>query len=430
MTIIAWLAAGLFCFGYVLIALEQKFSTHKSAVAMLLGVILWLLTALYFQGKPDEIKHALEAAAGEIFSIVVFLLAAMALVEILVHYRFFDLIRAKLLRLKLNDKQQFLVLMALTFCFSALLDNIAITIAMLQIARRFFTGKNLIVAACGIVIAANAGGAWSPIGDVTTVLLWLAEKFTAGQIIGYAFVPSLTIFTVSTLLLYRKLNSYDFDAREPGDTVLLSFSEKLIVGTVLASFSMPFVMNVIGLPPYMGLLFGLGIAWAMIEVLKGRSRKPRQSHLTANIEELLSKVDVASIQYIIGILLAVSALATLGVLAFVSEVSLGSDPSMARIIAMNIVIGLLSMIVDNTSLVVMAIDVIPTDAPVLWALTAIAAGTGGSALVISSAAGVVAMGSLKQLNFANYIRTGTGPALVGFAAGIGVWLIQYTLFFA
>src|SRR5688572_27370497 len=179
MDAIGFIAAGVFILGYALITMEQKFGTHKSAIALTMGGVLWVLAALSLQGHAEELDHSIHNAGAEIFSIVAFLLAAMALIEILVHFRLFDVIRARLIRMKVNDQQQFLIILTITFFFSSVLDNIAITIAMLQIARRFFTGKNMIIAAAGIVVAANAGGAWSPIGDITTIMLWLGEKFTA-----------------------------------------------------------------------------------------------------------------------------------------------------------------------------------------------------------------------------------------------------------
>ena len=427
MDIVPLFAGGLFTFGYLLITLEQRFSTHKSAIALMLGSALWLLTAVYLRHDADKLHHALEVAGNEIFGVVAFLLAAMALIEILVHYRLFDMVRAGLVRLKVDDKKQFLIILTLTFFLSAGLDNIAITIAMLQIARRFFTGKNLVVAGAAIVIAANAGGAWSPIGDVTTILLWLAGKFTAVEIMTWAFVPAFSLFVVAASLLYRKLDDEDFTAREKGDLARLARSEKLIIGTALASFLLPLAMNSVGLPPYMGLLLGLGVTWGMIEIAKSK-RKQMQSHLTANIEKIVQTVDMASIKYIIGILLSVSALATLGVLALLSGAVLGDQPSELRIIVVNIALGLFSSIVDNTSLVAMAIDVFPMRDPTLWSLTALAAGTGGSTFIIGSAAGVVAMGSMKELTFQRYFKIATAPALAGFVIAMVVWYVQYLIF--
>ncbi|MBL8159853.1 sodium:proton antiporter NhaD [Candidatus Saccharibacteria bacterium] len=428
MDIFGFCAAGVFLAGYTLITLEQRLGTHKSAIALCMGTVLWIIAAVQLHSKNSEqLEAAVHNTGAELFGIVAFLLGAMALIEILVHYRLFDLIRSKLIKLKVGDKQQFILIMVLTFSFSAILDNIAITIVMLQIARRFFEGKNLLVAGAGIVIAANAGGAWSPIGDVTTVLLWLADKFTATEVIRYAFLPAFAIFLTALGLLYRQLDNASFMKREEGDVVKLSLSERLIISTALLSFLLPLGMNTIGLPPYFGLLFGLGLTWLMIEGAKTKSRHDHQTHMTANIEKLMQAIDISSIKFIIGILLSVSALGTIGVLAFLSDIAVGQSPSDLHLIYVNIAIGLMSSILDNSSLVAMAITVLPMTDPELWALTALAAGTGGSIFIIASAAGVVAMGSLKQLDFGTYFRIGTLPALAGFAVGMGVWAAQYYL---
>lgn len=428
METIAIVAGSLFCLGYLLITLEQKFSTHKSAIALTLGGVLWLLAAVHLRGDEHSLEHALSHAGTEIFSIVAFLLAALALIEILVHYRLFDLIRAKLITLNVNDRQQFLVIIGLTFVFSAVLDNIAITIAMLQIARRFFTGKNMIIAAAGIVIAANAGGAWSPIGDITTILLWLGDKFTATEVIGYAFFPSLALVLVSGALLYRQLDNTSFLKREEDDTLKLSRGEKLVISTALASFSFPLLMSFVGLPPYMGLLLGLGLTWLTIEYVKHISNGRNETHMSANIDKLIQSVDLSSVKYIIGILLAVMALATLGVLAWLSQAVVGGSPSETHLIFTNIGLGFLSGIVDNASLVAIAIQTLPMDDPQLWSLTAVAAGNGGSLMIIASAAGVVAMGGYKQLNVGNYFRVATLPVFLGLLASFAVWYLQFKLF--
>ncbi len=425
MEVIGIIAASFFGLGYLLITLEQRFNTHKSAIALTLGAVLWLLAAVYLLHDKDALHHALSHAGAEIFNIVAFLLAALALIEILVHYKFFDLIRAKLIALNVGDKQQFLLVMVLTFFFSGILDNIAITIAMLQIALRFFTGKNMIIAAAGIVIAANAGGAWSPVGDVTTIMLWLAGKFTALEIIQYAFLPSLTLALVAGTMLYRKLDDTSFEKREKDDTLTPSFGEKMVIAMALVSFVLPLLVSFIGLPPYMGLFLGLGLTWCVIEFAKKRKRANNPTHMTANIDKIVQSVDISSIKYIMGILLAVLALSTLGVLQWLSQVVVGADPSTSHLIFVNIGLGFLSGIVDNASLVAIAMNTLPMNDPQLWALTAIAAGNGGSLLVIASAAGVVAMGGYKKLTMGEYFRVATLPVLLGLLSAFGVWYLQF-----
>lgn len=425
MEFIGILAASFFALGYLLITLEQKFNTHKSAIALTMAGVLWFLAAVHLMGNKEALDHALSHAGAEIFNIVAFLLAALALIEILVHYRFFDLIRAKLIALKVGDRQQFLVIMALTFMFSAVLDNIAITIAMLQIALRFFTGKNMIIAAAGVVIAANAGGAWSPVGDITTIMLWLGGKFTAMEIIQYAFLPSASLALVAGTLLYRKLDDTNFTKREKDDSLTPSRGEKFVITLALSSFVLPLAVSFIGLPPYMGLFLGLGLTWAVIEFAKQRKHSNNPTHMTANIEKIVQTVDVSSIKYIMGILLAVLALSTLGVLQWLSSVVVGSDPSTNHLILTNIGLGFLSGIVDNASLVAIAMNTLPMDSPELWALTAIAAGNGGSLFIIASAAGVVAMGGFKQLTMGAYFKVATLPVFFGLLAAFAVWYLQF-----
>jgi len=428
MTTLALIGASFFAFGYLLIALEQKFNTHKSAIALTLGAILWLLAAVYLGHDKDALHHSLSHAGAEIFNVVAFLLAALALIEILVHYRFFDLIRTKLIAMNIGDKQQFLIIMALTFIFSGILDNIAITIAMLQIALRFFTGRNMIIAAAGIVVAANAGGAWSPVGDVTTIMLWLAGKFTAVEVIQYAFLPSLSLALVAGAFLYRKLDDTNYLKREKDDSLMPSLGEKFVMGMALFSFALPLLVSFVGLPPYMGLFLGLGLTWCVIEFAKKRKNSNNPTHMTANIDKIVQTVDISSIKYIMGILLAVMALAALGVLQWLSQVVVGSDPTTSHLIIVNIGMGLLSGIVDNASLVAIAMNTLPMDNPELWALTAIAAGNGGSLLVIASAAGVVAMGGYKQLTMVEYLKVATLPVFLGLIAAFGVWYLQFTYF--
>lgn len=417
------LAVSIFVLGYIVITVEHKIGTHKSAVSLALGACLWIIAALVID--KETLSHAVHDAGAEVFSIVVFLLAAMTLVEVLIHYRFFDIIRLKLYTLKLNDKKQFLIICFLTFFLSAVLDNLTITIVMIQIARRFFKGKNLVIAAAGIVVLANAGGAWSPIGDVTTIMLWLANKFSASEIILNGFLPSAVLGVVASLMLVRQMDNTSFEIKEETN-IKLTRGELLIIIITLVAFSLPLLMNVIGLPPYMGLLLGLGISWLTVEFIKTKSYK--ETHLEANIDQLLQKTDISSLKFFIGILLSVSALHTLGILEQVSHVLIGPEPSFGRLVISNSILGLLSAVVDNVPLTALAIDVVKISDPRIWVLTAIAVGTGGSALVIGSVSGVVAMGMIKDLTFGRYLKIATIPAVVGYIAAIGVWLIQYQIF--
>lgn len=429
----------VFVAGYTLIVFEHRLQLHKAMSAAVLGAVLWLVIAL---NEGAAVRHSTDRIGAEIFALVFFLLAAMTLVEILVHYRFFDWLRVKLLAMGLDDYRQLWMIGAVAFCLSAVIDNLTATLVMLAVAKRFFRGHNLLVAAATIVIAANAGGAWSPIGDVTTIMLWLADKFTAAQIIVWAFLPSVALFAVSTFMLGRGIAGDTRDAGE--ETITLSRSERVIIGCTLASFSLPLIFSQIGLEPYFGLLFGLGMVGMLIAFFRRRAARElgidhrpvdilkipgggKRSHLTSDIEQQLARTDIASLLFFAGILLAVGALEHVGLLDRISHALLGDRPDPIRLVAGNAALGVLSAIVDNIPLTAAAISIIKADDPAVWTLLALTAGTGGSMLVIGSAAGVVAMGRVKELTFFRYLRLATLPAAAGYVVAIAVWCLQYVL---
>lgn len=413
----------LFVLGYGAITFEHRWRTHKSGVGLALAGVLWLLVAVSGIDR-EHLTHAVEIAGAEVFGLITFLLAAMTLVEVMLHFGFFDVLQEKLSKRGFDARKQFLLIAVLTFFLSALLDNLTVTIIMIQIARRFYKGEFLYPVAAGIVVAANAGGAWSPIGDVTTIMLWLAEKFSAVEVITQAIIPSMVLAGVSVALISRHIPKEPLEETELKRDGLTRV-KKLIIGTAFASFTLPIGMNFIGLPPYMGLLLGLGLVWLMIEV----SQHPQIAKLDGEtrVEAMLSKTDLASIKFFIGILMAVSALGTLGVLEHISTLAFGEDPTFNRLILGNSALGLFSAIVDNVPLTAIAIDIIHTTDSAIWVMLALAVGTGGSALVIGSAAGVVAMGMVRGLSFGRYMRIATVPVLAGYVAGIAAWYVQYLL---
>lgn len=418
---LAVLVGVVFILGYIIIAFEHKLNLHKSLSAAALGGTVWLLIAIF--GDHTALEHSIHEDGAEIFGLILFLLMAMTLVEILIHYRFFDLVRAKLLALKLGDKAQFWVIGTISFFLSAVIDNLTTAIVMIEISRRFFSGKNLAVAAAMIVIAANAGGAWSPIGDITTIMLWLAKKFTAQDIITQGFLPALALFVTAMAMMSRNIAMDTIDAKE--EEITISWSEYAVICTALASFLLPLAFSQIGLPPYFGLLFGLGGVGIMISACKLWEDGKTATHLTADIEATMRKVDLASIVFFAGILLSVGALRHLGILSFVSRELFGEAPTILKLVLGNAALGVLSALVDNIPLTAAAIDILVTADARLWVLLAFTVGTGGSMIVIGSAAGVIAMGRVKELTFFNYMRIATFPAAVGYIVGIGVWSAQY-----
>jgi Na+/H+ antiporter NhaD/arsenite permease-like protein len=422
-----FIVSAIFVLGYILITLEHRFKVNKSITATALAAIIWALIALS-GADVHAIEEEMHLLSAETFALVAFLLAAMTLVEILVHYRFFDWLRVKLFSLGLEDKSQLILIAVLAFFFSAVIDNLTTTIVMVQIARRFFKGRNLLVAAGAIVVAANAGGAFSPVGDVTTIMLWLAGKFTALEIIMWGFLPSLAILLTSTFFFSRQIVGDTADDKPTTfESVVLSKSERVIIGAAFASFTLPPLAHFVGLPPFMGLLLGVGVVGLIIGWF-ANTLPQRESHLSVDIERLLGKIDITSLLFFIGILFAVGALGFLGILDQISNVVFGEEPAFSRLVAGSVLLGIFSAIFDNIPLTAAAIDIVQTTDFHIWVLLAICVGTGGSMLVIGSAAGVVAMGMIKDLTFKDYLQIATIPAAVGYFAAIAVWYVQYILF--
>ncbi len=420
---IPFLSVAFFVLSYLLITLEHRFKINKSAISLSTAGILWILVVLS-KINHEKISHLLEKTASEIFEIVIFLLSAMTLVEILIHYNFFDFIKIKLYKLNLKDNFQFLIISFLTFFLSAILDNLTVSIVMAQIARRFFRKENLLIVASSIILMANAGGAWSPLGDVTTIMLWLNNKFNAVEIIKYGFIPSFIFGLFSSFYLLKNIKKDTSDKKEETE-IKFTRGEKLVIFISLISFTFPLIMNTLGLPPYIGFLLGLGLVWSIIELIQIRSQI--KTHLEAEIDILLRKTDIASLKFFIGILLSVSALNTLGILEKLSFFLYTSTPNFTRLVFGNVILGVLSALIDNVPLTAIAIDIVKTTDPQLWVLLAITVGVGGSLLLIGSVAGVIVMGMIKDLTFEKYFRIAFIPALISYFAAILTWYLQYQL---
>ena len=411
----------IFFVGYILISMEQITKVSKTSVSLLLGVSLWVLALFTHQGHAAV---ALSESAIDIFGLIVFLLSAMTLVEILTHYGLFDVLYERLLRLRIHDRAQFWILTVLAFIFSSFLDNLTTTIIFIQIASRFFKGPNLMRTGVAIVIAANAGGAFSPIGDVTTTMLWLAQKFNAFEVFSQVFLPSLSVLLISNLWIGKSMTQNTKDITD--NRSIITKSEWIIIALCLLSFTFPLVMTTFHLPPYFGLLLGLGLVWLAVDTF--RIRNIRSTKLAMSIEKFFQKTDIASLYFFIGILIAIGALRYLGVLDSLSSIIFGLSPSHIRIVIGNITIGGLSAVFDNIPLTAVAIDIVKTDITAFWTLLAYTVGVGGSLFVIGSAPGIIAMTLLKDLTFGMYIRIGTLPVLVGYIVGIFVWYAQFYLY--
>lgn len=423
----------IFVLGYLFITFEHQFRVEKAPVSLVMAGIMWFLVSR----SHDHFEEHLQESGWEITQIVFFLLFAMALVELISRLGFFDMIRVLLQERHWDNRRQFIVIAILTFFLSAILDNLTTSIVMVEVARRFFRGRNFLVMAAGIVIMANAGGAWSPIGDVTTIMLWLAGKFTAGEIVVQTFLPSLAHGVVTVVLLMRLIANETSDDSTEDLPLRFTPQAKTLMTVSLLSFSLPFVATQLGLPPFVGLGFGFGVVGVLSSIFSHQSRQHLgditddavpQSRMEHDIQEVIKEVDFSSLIFFVGILLSVAALGSLGILQSLSDSMFGSDPSFERISAGNVALGWASAIVDNVPLTAMAIDTVPTTDSWLWSLLAYTVGTGGSHLIIGSAAGVVVMGRVKGLSSISYMRIATGTVAVAYLAGVAVWWVQASIF--
>ena len=411
----------LFVIGYALIALEHVVHINKSWTALILGTGMWAI--LSFVEPPALIETSIDHEAASIFKLIMFLLAAMTVVEMMGHYGAYRFIERDLLRRKMSDRKLFTVLGVITFFMSAVLDNLTTTLVMLAIGRRIYQNDaNYNCFAINTVIAANAGGAWSPIGDVTTIMMWLEAKFTATQVMTYGFLPALACWFVPQCFLMRQLQPEERLAVDPAETNPVHWR---MIAVGFLAFVLGVAANLRHLPPFLGMMLGLGICGAMIDLM---AREGAHQHHQGRISTLIQKADFTTLKFFVGILLAVSALHERGVLARITEATFGSDPQFWPLVVGNTLIGLISSILDNVPLTAALLKMLPATVDFhMWVLLAVTVGTGGSLLIIGSAAGVAAMGQVPTLTFGYYLRKATLPALLGYAAAIGVWLIQYKL---
>jgi Na+/H+ antiporter NhaD/arsenite permease-like protein len=415
----------VFVLGYAAIAFEHPLKLNKAASALITGVLCWTIYIMQ-SSSPDHVSEELLHHLGEIASILFFLLGAMTIVELVDAHDGFDFITR---RINTTSKKTLLLIIAtITFFLSALLDNLTTTIVMISLCAKILDNKEDRLWFAGmIVIAANAGGAWSPLGDVTTTMLWIGGQITAVSIIKQLILPSLAVCLVPALLIARR-----FRGQKMNQLVDMARTEKeqrdgktiLFFGIGFLLF-VPVFKTVTHLPPFMGMLLALGCMWVITTIVhKGKEPDLVKRFSVANA---LRKVDTPSILFFLGILLAVSALQSIGVLG---ELATGLNNTLNNDYLIGAGLGVLSAIVDNVPLVAASqgmydLSTYPTDHP-FWTFLALTTGTGGSMIIIGSAAGVAAMG-IEQINFMWYLKKIGWLALLGFAAGIAVFLLQLSL---
>lgn len=417
MDVISIILLSIFILAVTCIALEHKLQVDKSWVALLAGCSMWVLMA--YGQNAEDLHEALSEGSAEIFGLIVFLMGAMTIVEMIAHFRFFTWIESKLLELNISNRQLFWILGGLTFLGSTLLDNLTSTLIMIQIGRHLYIKKdNFNIFVVNTIIAANAGGALSPVGDVTTIMMWLEGKFTAWQIVAFGFLPSLVAWVIPQAILTRQIEFEDRTGREAIEVGGLKWTI-IILGFVTFGFAV--LVNLLNLPPFIGILLGLAVAAIVIDV---RLKKGKLSKHAGRIVNLIKTIDMATITFFIGILLAVNALDYHGILGQIAIILFGNNPSANpdAIILAHTTLGLVSSFLDNVPLTAAVIDMFAIDIHFkYWILLAITAGTGGSILIIGSAAGVAAMGQVKDLSFTTYFKKGTLPALLGYGGAIITW---------
>jgi len=412
-----------FILGYVAITLEHTIRINKAASALVTGVLCWTIYSLY---QPDKhlATEQLTGHLGEVSGILFFLLSAMTIVELIDLHDGFQVITERI-HTKSEVKMIWIVSF-IAFFLSALLDNLTTTIVIVSLIRKLISDKNRRLFFVGMtVIAANAGGAWSPLGDVTTTMLWIGGQITAFNIISQLFLPSLFCLIVPLAIISFSLKGtiqtpVRVNSRELKPAFERNFVFFLGVGILIF---VPVFKTVTHLPPFMAILLGLGLMWIIIEIMHRRRDTPDKDALS--VTSALENIDTPSILFFLGILMSIAALQSSGQLTQLAQWLTNTIKNDTVIVTL---IGLFSSIVDNVPLVaasqgMYSLDQYPTD-HFFWEFLAYATGTGGSALIIGSAAGVAAMG-MEKVTFFWYLKRMSWLALLGYFSGILIYLLQH-----
>lgn len=416
-----FLLLGVFILGYLVMIFEYYVKLNKTAVALFLAVSCWLIF-FSFVPSPHPLKENLGRLHEYVSSasqIIFFLLGAMTLVELIDAHKGFKIITDYIHTT--SKKKMLWTISILTFFLSAILDNLTTTILMISLLRKMIpTKEERMIPACLIVIAANAGGAWTPIGDITTTMLWIEGQLSTLQVMKSLFLPSVVSLLVPLLIFsstqkgrYTKPpETKEKAAEEPGGRLIFWLG---IGGLIFV----PIFKALTGLPPFMGMLISLAVLWFATDIL--HHKHEQRHHL--RIPFILTKIDTSSILFFLGILLSMNSLEVAGLLEGAArwlDAHITQDSTLATLI------GLFSAIIDNVPLVAATMGMYPLsqypmDAP-LWHMIAYAAGTGGSILIIGSSSGIAMMG-MEKIDFLTYLKKASLPTLLGFLAGMGVYLL-------
>ena len=438
------LIVALFVVGYLCIALESVFEINKAAIALLMCVGCWTLLMVGVQGFFPEvadgviyvtgrIQHHLGDAGETLF----FLMGAMTIVEIVDSNGGFNFVRDAI---KTRSKRKLMWRVAfMTFFLSAILDNLTTSIVMIMVLRKLVQSREERLIYAGlIIISANSGGAFSPIGDVTTIMLWIKGVITTQGVLTEIFVPSLVSMIIPAAILSLSLKGKFDKEQNLKTTEVTTFTKAqrdvifwLGVGGLVF---VPIFKTLTHLPPFMGILLVLGLLWTVTEIFHRVQRTSEDDTMARRVSDLLSKIDLSTIMFFLGILMAVAVLQEIGVLTTLGE---GLNEAFAgNYYLVNGIIGVLSSIVDNVPLVAGCMGMYPVsevagDAMavdgIFWQLLAYCAGVGGSMLIIGSAAGVVVMG-LEKITFGWYLKRISWIAFVGYLAGIGCYWVEKLIY--
>ncbi|XP_047162220.1 sodium/proton antiporter 1-like [Vigna umbellata] len=413
----------VFVIGYVAIIFEEYLAFNKSGVGLLMAVSLWVIRSIGAPSTDIEVSELTHASA-QVSEIVFFLLAAMTIVEIIDAHRGFKLVTDNITTQ--NPRLLLWVIGFVTFFLSSVLDSLASTVVMISLLRKLLRLSELRkILGAVVVIAANAGGAWSPIGAVTTTMLWIHGQISVVQTMKDLFIPSVISLAVPLVLM--SLTSIVNDGKGQNSLGVFSSEESAPQGLLVFSLSLgallfvPVFRAFTGLPPYMGILLGLGMLWIVTDVIHyGDSERQK-----LKVPHALSRIDTQGALFFLGILLSVSSLEAAGILQEIANYFDAHVPSSELIAS---AIGLISAVIDNVPLVAATMGMydvssFPQDSE-FWQLIALCASTGGSILIAGSAAGVAFMG-MEKVNFCWYLRKVSGFALAGYAAGVAAYLVLH-----
>lgn len=407
----------IFVIGYLSIILEHFIKINKTTSALLMAIAMWTLLFFNHTCVDKSNLDCFQEKFGGMVQIIFFILGALSIVELINIHQGFAVISNYI---NVASKRKLLWIMGfITFFLSSVLDNLTTTIVMITLLMKLLPkSEDRLIIGGGIVIAANAGGAWTPIGDVTTTMLWIGGRLTTHAIMLDLFIPSLVCLLVSLFLLSFPLKGSYASSGDVVKEKVEPYGKSVLLLGVACLIFVPIFKTLTGLPPFMGILLGLGVLWVYTDIVH---RGDEREHL--KVPAALARIDLSSAFFFLGILLCIDALDVVEVLKYSAY---WLDNTIGNISVIATLTGIFSAVIDNVPLVAASMGMYslsqhPVDSQ-FWELIAFCAGTGGSILVIGSAAGVVYMG-LEKVNFFWYLKKISFPALLGYLGGIAVYLL-------